>query len=289
MQHDNLGASIYAQFMAEQLPHLVLTIEHKQPVEIGAFVSSFTSLASQYEKFIKANYPELSPDATLFVRDVREGSIEADLLPWALFGASAVVNSMDQVLIVRKFVETYGKNLRAYFSPNAAKPDASKSDLKDFMGSVEAIANDPNGKASLKAVSYEKGKEKVKASITFDTKQARTAAEQIEKHRRQIERVSSADNERVLMIFSQSNVKDTPVGKRTGEWVVINSISDRPLPLVYASELAEQRIKHEIREADDNVYKKGFVVDVNVEMRGDRAIAYRVTNLHQVIDLPDDE
>jgi hypothetical protein len=35
-----------------------------------------------------------------------------------------------------------------------------------------------------------------------------------------------------------------------------------------------------------NAYK-AFIVDVNVEMRGGRPIAYRVTNL-QVIDLPSD-
>lgn len=90
------------------------------------------------------------------------------------------------------------------------------------------------------------------------------------------------------MAFEQSNKKDSAVGKRTGEWVKIEAISDRHLPLVYASELAEARIKHEIRESEDNVYKKGFVIDVNVEHRGGKPVAYRVTNVHQVIDLPDD-
>jgi hypothetical protein len=42
------------------------------------------------------------------------------------------------------------------------------------------------------------------------------------------------------------------------------------------------------READDNVYKKGFVVDVNVQLVNGKPAAYRVTNVHQVIDLPSD-
>ncbi len=91
------------------------------------------------------------------------------------------------------------------------------------------------------------------------------------------------------MMFEQSNVKDSPLGKRTGEWVRIEFISDKPLPLIYASDLAEQRIKHEIREAPENVYRKGFVVDVNVETRGGKPIAYRLTHLHQVFDLPDED
>ena len=60
------------------------------------------------------------------------------------------------------------------------------------------------------------------------------------------------------------------------------------MALVYSSDLAEQRIKDEIRTAQDNIYMKGFEVDVNVEVRNGRPIAYRITNLHDVIDLPDD-
>jgi len=75
-------------------------------------------------------------------------------------------------------------------------------------------------------------------------------------------------------------------GKPSGERIVIEDISDKPLALIYASEMAEDRIKHEIREADENVFKKGFVVDVNVRSIGGRPVAYAVTNVHQVIDLP---
>jgi hypothetical protein len=139
----------------------------------------------------------------------------------------------------------------------------------------------------LRAVAFEDGKKKVKAAITFNTLEARKAQEQIEDQRLMLEASASADYQRVLMVFKQSNVKDAVMGKRTGERVTIEEISPRDLPLIYASDLAEQRIKHEVREADDNVYKKGFIVDVNVQLVGGKPAGYRVTNLHQVIDLPD--
>jgi len=37
----------------------------------------------------------------------------------------------------------------------------------------------------------------------------------------------------------------------------------------------------------DTRYKKGFIVDVNVQLVGGKPAGYRVTNVHQVIDLPD--
>lgn len=266
--------------------HLVLNIQTKNPIELGDFVSAFTSIASQYEKFIRSQYPDMSGDAKIFVREVRAGSIEADLIPWAMQGLSAVVNVIEQIQIIDKFVRTYGGKLSTYIG-GAKEPEATRSDLKDFMGAVSAIANDPNGRATLQAVAFEDGKKKIKAAIAFTTLEARDAQAQIEDQRLILESSASADHQRTLMVFTQSNVKDAVMGKRTGERVVIEAISSRDLPLIYASDLAEQRIRHEVREADDNVFKKGFIVDVNVQLVGGKPAGYRVTNLHQVIDLPD--
>lgn len=43
------------------------------------------------------------------------------------------------------------------------------------------------------------------------------------------------------------------------------------------------------RDAEENVYKKGFVVDVSVRLVGGRPSVYAIMNVHSVIDLPDDE
>ncbi|WP_206742014.1 hypothetical protein [Erythrobacter longus] len=98
-----------------------------------------------------------------------------------------------------------------------------------------------------------------------------------------------ADHKRVLMVFTRTNVSHAQTGKRSGELVEIETLNSRPLPIVYASRLAEERIRHEIADGDDNVYKKAFDVDVNVEMRAGKPIAYRLVAVHDVIDLPDEE
>ena len=276
-----------ARRQAYEPPHIVLNLKTKNPIELTDFVSAFTSISNQYEKFIRAHYPDMSSDANFFVREVRAGSIEAELIPWALQGLSAVVNVIEQVEIVVKFVQNYGGALSPYLG-GSKSPEVTRSDLKDFMGAVSAIANDPNGHATLRAVAFEDGKKKIKAAISFDTSEARQAQRQIEDQQVMIEANESADHQRVLMVFTQSNIKDATMGKRTGERVKVEEISPRDLPLIYASDLAEQRIKHEVREADDNVYKKGFVVDVNVQLVNGKPAAYRITNVHQVIDLPSD-
>jgi hypothetical protein len=293
MTDDNLYGHTYDELMGTAAAHIIVKIKTARPIELGDFVSAFTSVASQYDKFIREKHPELSPEAQIFVSEVRRGSVVADLIPFLthdlLGGIASVIDPLEQIAVTHEFIKTYGGKLKAYFKKGGKDEDASKSDLKDLMGALTAIANDPDGSASLEAVYFEDRKRKVKAVVKFNTRQAKRAVEQIEKHREQLERRDHADYQRVLMVFKQANVKGTPVGKRTGEWVQIEEISDRELPLIYASDLAERHIKHEILEAEDNVFKKGFVVDVNVQTKGGRPVAYRVTNLHQIIDLPDDE
>jgi hypothetical protein len=200
-----------------------------------------------------------------------------------------ILQTMEHLNTMRDFCEFYGRRIAAYFIPGGREKEVTKGDIKDFMGGVSAIARDPKGSATLRSAYFEDGKAQQRVELTFDTHQARQALEQLEQHKREIEHLSGVGHPRVLMVFSQSNIKDVELGKRSGERVVIEAISGKELPIVYSSDMAEQRIKYEIREASDNVYKKGFEVDVNVESRAGKPVAYRIVALHQIIDLPDDD
>lgn len=280
--NDNFYGNTYSRLMAEETPHIILKIDFKEPIELGDFVATFTAVGDQFERYVRSRYPDLKARADVFVKEIRPGSIEADFVS----SIGSLLGFMEHAVVVREFVEYYGMQIAGYVLGKRTE-SASRSDLNDFLGTVTAIAKDPDARSTIQAAVFEDGEKKVRAAFTFSTPEARKAAEELEGHRRALEAPASTDYQRVLMAFFQSNIKDTDLGQRTGEWVLIEEISERPLPLIYASALAEQRIKDEIRESTTNLYKKGFVVDVNVQLRGGRQAAYRVVNVHQVIDLPD--
>jgi hypothetical protein len=87
------------------------------------------------------------------------------------------------------------------------------------------------------------------------------------------------------MVYTRTDVHDAAVNKKSGERVIIRDISPKDHAVMYASEMVEQEMRSQIREADENVYKKGFVVDVVAQKAGERIIAYAVTAFHSVIDL----
>jgi len=288
---DNLDGRTYREAMERGQPYIRLKLDTSEPIEMGAFVGAFTSIAAEYDRTVRER-DDLPSDATLFVRDVRDGCIEADLIPWVM-GALAVgggaIGLAAAANTLHEFVERYGSRISKYLTPGGRAEDATKSELKHFSEQVAAIANTHGAKLEIAAIEVIDGEKQTRAAFKFDTSQAREIEKQVAEHQRELDRSTNADHERVIMTFTRSDIRMSASGKRSGELVRISAISERSLPLVYASKIAEQEIKHEISEAEDNVYKKGFVVDVNVELRGDKPLAYRITNLHQVIDLPDED
>lgn len=265
-----------------------LTINAEQPIELDAFVGAFTSIAEELRRDIRLNHPDADGDARIFVREIRKGSYEADLIPYVA-AAAPFVAQMDQVLIAEQFIRTWGGRISSLISGKLGDWEPTKSELATMANATQAIATDPNAKSTLKAVTYEDGKRQVKASFEFDTKQALEAQKTIDATYREIEKPDHSDHQRVLMIFTRSDIGSASVGKRSGERVVVEEISPKSRALMYASEMAEDRIKHEIRESEDNVYKKGFVVDLNVRMVNGKPSVYAVTHLHEVIELPEDD
>lgn len=283
---DNVGGGgPILTLMVAGKPHIVLTLDTKEPIELGAFVGAFTSLGNEYDRFIKQTEPDLAGEADLFVSKVRSGSIVVDLVPW-LSMVAPFIDDMEKALIIEKFVHVWKERFESLRSGKDKAPE-TRSELKDWADAVKAIATDTNGSAKIEAVTFEKGKRKLRAAFKFKSSEAREVLKTVERQQQLLEKKQHADHKRVLMRFTRSDIGDVTVGKPSGERVKIEEISDRALPLVYGSELAEERIKHEIREADENVYKKGFIVDINVKSTGGRPVAYAITNVHQIIDLPD--
>lgn len=278
----------YTCLMKDAAAILTLRIDTTEPVEISAFVGAFTSLAEEYRRDIRINYPDADDDARIYVKEVRKGSVEADLIPYVV-AASPFIAQMDQVIIVEQFVRTWGRRITALAQGKLEGWAPGKSELKVLADATEAIARDPNATSTLEAVTFEDGKRQVRAAFKFSTPEAKEAQRTIDAVYRELEKPNDADHKRVLMVFTRTDVGNATVGKRSGERVKIEEVHSKPLALMYASELAEERLKHEIREAEDNVYKKGFVVDVNVRFVNGKPSVFAVTNVHEVIDLPEDD
>ena len=123
-RHDAYGAS-----MEDAAPHVLLKIDTAKPVELGDFVSLFVAIGNQYERFVGGQDAEDRTDARFYVKEIRPGCIEAELIGFAAIagpilggGLAAIKYAND----IQKFVENFGGRVSRYFKPGGRDETASK-------------------------------------------------------------------------------------------------------------------------------------------------------------------
>lgn len=276
--------------MGEQKAHLTLKLDTDEPIELGDFVGAFTSIANEFERHIASNYPGSRADPKMYVREVRHGCVEADIVTGlqglVVGGPMLAVAAADHILILEDFVRRWGSRITALVKNDIPKGELeSPSQLNDFLKATKSIAADPRAEHRIEAAFYEDGKRQIRAGFKFTTPEARTAIQNIEDRKRELAKPDMDSHRRVLMVYTRTDVHDAAINKRSGERVRVDAISPKDFAVMYASELVEQEMRQQIREADENVYKRGFVVDVSAQMAGERIVAYAVTAFHSVIEL----
>lgn len=285
----------YPAIMGKQGAHIRLKLDTDEPMALGDFVGNFVGIGNQFEKFVARTHPELKAESEVFIKEVRSGSIEADLVAWVAGGGVTsasywALDKLDKMQIFSAFVDDMKRRISPYFSEGGREPSATKSDLSDFTKTVKAISRDPKGAVNLEAAEYEDGDRNVRASFKFTSAEAKRAEHEILEHRQELEAKTDENQERVLLQFVRPSIEASKPGKKGGERGVIESIARRALPVLYASTLAEERMLHEKMQLDGNVFRALFDVSVNVELSSQgRPIAYRITAVHSVIEDGDED
>jgi hypothetical protein len=274
----------YAELMTEGTSFVELRLDLEKPADLVDLVGAFSAVASQFEHYIRREHPNLKGDARLFVKDIRHGSIVVELIPVIL----PLIENIDRVLIVDGFVRRFGGLLLSY-AQGDKKEDISKGEIKDLMGAVTLIANDPNGTSQISSVEYHKTKTTTRFNIEFDTAGAKKAKETLQIQKAALDLPSHELFENRMMVFVRTTVKASETGRKTELQGLIESIHPKPIAITFETDMARERIEGEIREDEKNVYKKGFFVDLYMEKLQGRPVAYRIVAVRDIIPLPESD
>ncbi|MDO5705473.1 MAG: hypothetical protein Q4G49_10445 [Paracoccus sp. (in: a-proteobacteria)] len=269
--------------LAEDAAHIEIFIKNSEPIDLLDFTASLTGIAREHEAQVRASTPQVSVDETrLLIVDVRKGSIILELLPvLAPFVSTAEVTNTAVA-----FVENMRAAVTQLSQPGGRIQNATTTQLKNLNDTVRLVADDAKGELSI-AARYKSGD--VIQEIVIDKKDAQVIEANVTAQRKEIEAKGSAQYERVLMRLHQSSADGLKLDKRTSEKGIVERIDITPRTLIYASDRAGERIKNEILNGDGNPFQKGFIVDLDVETVGGKPRVYRILDVHEVIDLDEEE
>lgn len=246
-----------------QQASLTIEIKNQQPIELLDLTWSLVGLSEEIKRFVDAHEPEASPTyAGISIRDIRAGSVVADLIVTAPF-----TPGVSHINTVAKF----GAHLQAayaYLSSSAtAKPALEKATYQNLSNIVEPIAKDAGAQLNITAPG---------GNVVININSVNANAVQ-NKARKEIERLAepvSALHEKVLLYWYQAR---GDVASQKGDKAIIESIDPRPKKIICANDA----IKSQMIFDNENPFKWAYVVDVMVETIGNRPVAYKIITLHE--------
>lgn len=277
------AAVSYDDLMHEGKPFIELRIDLKNPPDLVDLVGYFAAIASQFELYLRRSHPNLKGAARLFVQDIRQGSIIVELIPVI----QPLIANMDTALIVDGFVQRVSGLLRKYIAGEKDE-DASKGEINDLLATVRLIATNADATSTISSLDYHKTNKTTRLKMEFNTREAVAARDALQLQKATIDLPAFEASENKMMVFVQTTVKPSEVGKKTNLKGVIEAVSPKPLAITYETDLAREKVESEIREDEKNVYKKGFFVDFYTERFGGKPVAYRITTVRKIVPLPDD-
>lgn len=253
----------------EPQPTAVLTvrIEHSGPIALSALADSLQALADSHARFADASGATINGDKVrLYVREIRSGSIIADLvgvaMNYPIFGTLGTANT----------VVTFAKHMAAlvdYFlgKTPAPPPDTRAEEARELSRIVAPIAGDAAGNLSILA----RDNASVVVNQTVNFAQANTIQNRARNFAAvQEQPVSGLHEGRLFYWFQARNSEKT---KGVGDLGVIESITRKPVKTRFASD--------EIKRAmlGEALFTRDYVVDVEVQTREGRPTLYTIQRL----------
>lgn len=249
---------------------LVLQIKNQQPVELLDFSKSMIALGDEYKLYAEENEPE-AKDATLYVKEIRQGCIIAELVAMAPYALQFV----EHAETVQGYAEHIKKVIDIFLGRDKTPPaEVEKQTLENVSEIVNPVANDSGSQLNIAAINANRD-----VNLTFNLSDTEASAVQ---HRisKELERRKEPEtglHAEVLMYWAQARGKG-----RSGDRGVIESIHDRDVRVRLDDDLKKQMLT-------DLAYpfKHCFVVDVDVQTKEGKPALYIIKQLHEILDEED--
>lgn len=271
----------YRAFMEKAGAHLELRLCTSDLVEVRELGDLLGSLADQYDDYVKSHYNDQEHEGRFYVQEIKHGSIIVQFV-------AATIGMMDQALILKQFFDLTKDRFGLYLN---GVGEAQPEKRKQIADMVRSVAEAEAGSISL--AYREKDADGSEAVMVIEKGQANDVLSTAMHNKLEALQLPAEpqfeSKKRVLMVFFQTNRKTQTSGKKSGERVIIEAIDKKPKALIYESDGIESKIKHETLEEDDNIYLKGFIVDVSVESVSGRIVAYRLLDVHEIIEIDEDD
>lgn len=247
------------------------------PVELEDFAESMMALSDEYRRFTLENGEITGGDtqARLYIKEIRTGSVIADLVPWV----AASLPLYENFNTIVQFGQNIGLIMRWLLDgdSNSLAPEGmkeiDKTSIENVCTLIEPVAKDVGGQLNLSTVIHGN----VTVNIHINTRDANAIQNNGRRRLKKEPPKVTGRHEKVVMYWHQTKADPQ---KCTGDKSIIESLSKKAVKTE-----APPDIKSELMARPNNPFKRAYIVDVEVETVMNEPVLYKVTRFHDTIPL----
>lgn len=259
--------------MQDKADILRVNFAPSRPVELADFVRSCGALSNEYNAFAAERGLEAGK---LYVKEVRKGSIELDLV--AVCAGMLVQQVLPIVCNANAIADFLGhlKGVVGWLKGGGAgakdRPYADRT-LENVSAFLDPVAKDKNATVTVNVVT-------VNGDVNAPLVVGNTDANYVQNVRRLVEEECASPNVRrvegVMLRWYQSRNSDEP----TGDKAIIETVSKKPLRTVFA----DRKIKALLLSVEENIFRCAWLVDATVESLDGVPKLYRIESIERLKD-----
>lgn len=241
---------------------LVVELKNERPVELTDFARSMIAFGREYERFVQGERPEVdAAEAKLYVKEIRPGSIVAELVPLAPFALPLLQYGFTALEYAEKI-----QKIVNWLLGNDEKPQhIEKTTLDNMCQFVEPVAKDHGSQLNVGALN---NNGTLVLNINLDSTQAAALQNNARRELEQLHAPSTGIHREVVMYWAQA--KNQAIGANSDR-ARIESIYPGDVKVRFAS----NEMKIEALYGPDHPFSRGYIVDVQVETIRGKPVLYR--------------
>jgi len=263
------------------LENTVLTVEinNKRPIELVDLTSSFLSLGEEYKRFVSL-HPEFSeaPDVRLFIKEIRTGSVKADLMALATSTVAMAAPLFSDANSVIGFAKHLKSAYDYFLGKKEDKPALHNTEYGNRSNIIEPIAKDRGSQINF--ITQNDNRTNVYLEFNLNSHEANEAQNLITRERLQLKAPETQPHTKKVLYWYQAK---NDLFSKTGDRGIIESISPSPVKIEFEDEAAKDAMLH----GRQNPFLTGYVVDVSVETIQGRPVLYKVLRYHGQVEPPE--
>jgi hypothetical protein len=254
---------------------VTLKYNFTRPVEIGKFSESLEGLAEFYRQQVP-DTDEVPKELRLFIKEIRKGSIEVDLVEMVKVAGGAVAPVLSDIKIA---VEAFqrAKQVIDWLKGDGTKAvEPTKKEIEAVSHFLAPVAENSGSNVQLNV------NNSPNAIIMIGSVDANAiqngATKALERMREPVKQTLHE----VPLVWVQTDRQGATTG-RTGLKAIVEEASPNPMP-VYFAEAERAALKEGMIDGVEYPYRKTFIVDVETIVVMGRLKGFKILKLYDVFD-----